>query len=151
MTLARKQHDIFINAEAAEQTAGLFTLAVYGRAVMHALEHMRRFDRQRFNAWYAPYETFMAADPLMRYFLDLRDRVLKEGPPSAGVVHIKIEQSQLPPESLPINVEIATIDLPAFPAHHAGNPILGIQEMTSDYIAYLTRLVADAEHHFASP
>jgi hypothetical protein len=45
----------------------------------------------RFDEWYAPYREAMAADDLMRYFVRLRNEILKEGPPAptGGAMYIE--------------------------------------------------------------
>jgi hypothetical protein len=59
---------------------GLRNVVVFGRSVSYVLQTLRRIDRLRFDAWYAPYEREMRGDALMRYFHDLRNKILKEGP-----------------------------------------------------------------------
>jgi len=46
---------------------------------------MRTIDEERFNEWYKAPQALMAADPLMRWFTDTRNAILKEGPERPGV------------------------------------------------------------------
>jgi len=57
---------------------GLRNLVVFGRAVTNVLQNLRATEA-RFDAWYAPYVVEMGADPLMRYFYELRSVILKQG------------------------------------------------------------------------
>jgi hypothetical protein len=61
--------------------SGFRNVAVFGRAVTNVLQNMRSVDRETFNTWYAPRQEAMRADPLLRYFYELRSEILKEGPP----------------------------------------------------------------------
>lgn len=54
-------------------------ISVYGRATTSALQTLRRVNRAAFDEWYAPIRDWMEGDPLMKYFYDLRNRILKEG------------------------------------------------------------------------
>jgi hypothetical protein len=57
---------------------GLRNLAVYGHATTQALQNLRSVNSD-FDAWYEPIRNEMKGDPLMKYFWDLRSRILKEG------------------------------------------------------------------------
>jgi hypothetical protein len=57
---------------------GLRNLVVFGRAVTNVLQNLRS-TVQDFDTWYAPYQTEMREDPLLRYFYVLRSEILKEG------------------------------------------------------------------------
>jgi hypothetical protein len=60
---------------------GLRNLVVFGRSITFILQTLRGVDRDRFNAWYAPFEKEMRDDALMKYFAELRNTILKEGGP----------------------------------------------------------------------
>lgn len=64
------------------RASGLHNVAVFGRSVSLVLQNMRSVDREGFNAWYRRYAAQMDGDPLMNYFRDLRNEILKEGPPA---------------------------------------------------------------------
>jgi hypothetical protein len=64
--------------EPEARVAGLRNLVVFGRAVTNVLQNLRSTEAT-FNAWYNKYEAEMRADPLMKYFYDLRSRILKQG------------------------------------------------------------------------
>lgn len=72
-------------ADPTRRRPGLRAVATFGRAVIHVLLNLRANDRSRFNAWYEPREEAMEQDPLTRYFIDLRNRTLKEGMPTHSV------------------------------------------------------------------
>jgi len=61
---------------------GIYNVAVFGRSVTLVLQNFRTIDRKKFDEWYAPYLKVLSTDPLFyRYFNDLRNEILKEGPP----------------------------------------------------------------------
>ncbi len=87
-TAALGLHD-FEGADPARRMVGLRNLVVFGRSVTFVLQTLRRVDRVRFDAWYAPHQKAMQQDALLRYFNDLRTSILKEGgPETSQVVHI---------------------------------------------------------------
>jgi hypothetical protein len=53
---------------------GARNVMVFGRSVGNILEHLRRGE-PAFDAWYRRYDQ----EPLMKYIVDFRDRVLKQG------------------------------------------------------------------------
>ncbi|HVC78234.1 MAG TPA: hypothetical protein VND96_17120 [Candidatus Micrarchaeaceae archaeon] len=59
--------------------AGLRNVVVWGRAVTNVLQNIKTFDRERFEAWYAPRQTAMREKTDFKYLVDLRSQVLKEG------------------------------------------------------------------------
>lgn len=70
--------------DASRRPTGLLNVATFGRSVTLVLQNMRTIDRAGFDAWYAPYLKEMADDPLLQYFKNLRNEILKEGPPQMG-------------------------------------------------------------------
>jgi hypothetical protein len=70
------------DADPAVHAMGIYNVAVFGRSVTLVLQKMSSVE-PGFDEWYAPYRTAMAADELMRYFIGLRNEILKEGPPSS--------------------------------------------------------------------
>lgn len=69
---------------------GIQNVAVFGRSVTLALQNLRTVVGDTFDEWYQAHVTAMKSDPLFAYFRDLRNEVLKEGPPPTSVhMHIK--------------------------------------------------------------
>ena len=180
-------------ADPSTHAIGVYTVAVFGRSVTLVLQKMSSVD-PRFDEWYAPYREAMAADELMRYFVDLRNEILKEGPPAAVGGAMYIEQlhgseiaalmSNPPPGAkgffmgdalggsgwevelpdgttgkyyvrLPDSMRVTvSVHLPNAPGMHNGRPLepkdQSIAALCRLYIAYLERIVTDAEHHFSS-
>ena len=57
-------------------------IAVEGRAITNILQNLRNENavgKAAFDRWYEPFVAEMKADPLMRFFYELRTRTLKEG------------------------------------------------------------------------
>jgi hypothetical protein len=80
------------------RAAGIRNVLVFGRAVTNVLQRLRSHV-DGFDEWYAPWQTEMAGDPLLRYLYKLRSDVLKRGvlPTSTGL-HIKhFHTGQIPP------------------------------------------------------
>jgi len=72
-----------------QRMAGVRNVAVFGRAVTNVLQNLRSTEPS-FDAWYAPLVAEMRSDPLLKYFYELRSKVLKEGSTSTTVnMHIK--------------------------------------------------------------
>jgi hypothetical protein len=61
------------------RSAGLRNAVVFGRSVTWVLQNLRSFDRDAFNAWYAPFETAMREDPGFKYLVELRNQFEKQG------------------------------------------------------------------------
>lgn len=62
--------------------SGMHNVAVFGRSVTIVLQNLRSaVDRDAFEVWYAPHVERMKAEPVFRYFVDLRNEILKKGPP----------------------------------------------------------------------
>jgi hypothetical protein len=68
--------DVVSNPE--RRLTGFRNLVVFGRAITNVLQNLRSTEAD-FDSWYAPYVQEMQADPLLRYFYELRSEVLKEG------------------------------------------------------------------------
>lgn len=63
--------------------AGIGNVATYGRATTRILHKLKSCDVE-FTEWYQSYLEEMEEDPLMNYFWELRNEVLKEGSDSIG-------------------------------------------------------------------
>ena len=57
---------------------GLLNLVAFGRAVTNVLQNLRSTEPQ-FDDWYTSFRSEMQQDQLMKYFYNLRSRILKEG------------------------------------------------------------------------
>jgi hypothetical protein len=62
---------------------GIHNVAVFGRSVTLTLQNLRTVvGDEAFDAWYEPHEEHMKQDSTFRWFRDLRNEILKEGPPT---------------------------------------------------------------------
>ncbi|WP_044550326.1 hypothetical protein [Mesorhizobium japonicum] len=57
--------------------SGLMNAVVFGRMVTLSLQNMRN-DVESFDAWYEPHKTKMKDDPVMRFFIELRNKIEKQ-------------------------------------------------------------------------
>jgi hypothetical protein len=65
---------------------GIYNIAVFGRSVTLVLQNLRTIDRKKFDEWYATYSKVLSTDPLFyKYFNELRNEILKEGPPDLNI------------------------------------------------------------------
>lgn len=68
------------SGDPTERSAGLRNVLVFGRSVTFVIQNLRSIvGESRFNSWYAPFQDEMRADPLMRYFVDARNNLEKQG------------------------------------------------------------------------
>jgi hypothetical protein len=65
---------------------GFFSVALFGRSVTLALQHLKTWDEPVFLAWYAAWENEMRGDPLCKFFYDLRSDILHDVVPMVGFV-----------------------------------------------------------------
>jgi hypothetical protein len=83
-----------LGGDLLRRTSGLRNLVVYGHATTQTLQNLRGVNPD-FDGWYMPIREEMQGDPLMKYFWDLRSRILKQGTiggPEINVkTHIKIK------------------------------------------------------------
>jgi hypothetical protein len=63
--------------------AGVRNVVVFGRAVTNILQNLRSTEPE-FDKWYAPHVASMRANPLLRYFYELRTEILKQGTLKTG-------------------------------------------------------------------
>jgi len=70
--------DDLISGSPQRKLSGLRNLVVFGRAITNVLQNLRGTE-PNFDEWYGKYRDEMESDPLMRYFYDLRTKILKEG------------------------------------------------------------------------
>ncbi|NCT70357.1 MAG: hypothetical protein GXC75_05385 [Xanthomonadaceae bacterium] len=85
-TLQTAQHglDDLLGKDAARHYTGLRNLIVFGRSVTFVLQNLRGIVGIDFDAWYEPQKVAMSADPLMRYFVQSRNELEKQGKLSVG-------------------------------------------------------------------
>ena len=68
------------SGDPSERSAGLRNVLVFGRSVTFVIQNLRSIvGESRFNSWYAPFQDQMRADPLMRYFVEARNNLEKQG------------------------------------------------------------------------
>jgi hypothetical protein len=84
LTTARRGLGDLEGSDPARRMIGLRNLVVFGRSVTYVLQTLRRVSRLKFDTWYGPYEREMRDDPLLRYFHNLRNTILKEGGPATS-------------------------------------------------------------------
>lgn len=171
--------------------SGLRNVAVFGRSVTFVLQTLRAVDAERFDTWYEPWKAEMQKDPLLRYFVALRNTIEKEGGPDTSL-SMQIEyldtrdlqplmdnpppgassffvgdyvggsgwEIELPDGriekfyvSLPEQVVAPyNLNLTDPPTEHLGQAIAdtSAESLCALYVAYLSRLVDDAERHFST-
>ncbi len=61
-----------------ERMASLRNLVVFGRSVTFVLQNLRSIEPE-FDSWYEPFVNEMNSNPLMKFFVDLRNKILKTG------------------------------------------------------------------------
>ena len=96
--------------QSKNRLSGLMNVAVFGVSVTCVLQNLRSVQPE-FDKWYEPYKLQMAADPLMKYFWNLRSEILKEGKLQLGshaVLNLNVSPStsfdRIPPP--PPNVKV---------------------------------------------
>lgn len=83
-TLETAQHGLLdMKRDPARRQSGLRNLVVFGRAVTNVLQNLRSTEKS-FDEWYQRYVEEMKADPLMKFFYELRTRILKRGDLAVG-------------------------------------------------------------------
>jgi hypothetical protein len=82
LAAARQGLDDLFSDDENRRIFGIHNVAVFGRSVTFVLQNLRSAT-ESFDAWYEPIKEAMQADPLLRYFVELRNEILKEGGPVA--------------------------------------------------------------------
>jgi len=139
VTHLRVAHLGLRDMEASDQDRvllGFFGVAVFGRSVTLALQHLKTWDEPAFLAWYEPWVAQMRQDPLCRFFYELRTDILHDVVPMVGVVLGAWGQNALRPGS------VTVLDRPV-PTEHRGKPIddTSTSNLCRLYLAYLDELV----------
>jgi hypothetical protein len=86
LSMARLGFHDMSESEQSRVVLGFCSVAVFGRSVTLALQHLRTWDREVFNEWYKPWLDEMTADPLCRFFYELRTDILHGGVPTISFV-----------------------------------------------------------------
>jgi hypothetical protein len=94
---------------------GFLGVVVFGRSMTLVMQNLRGHDRDAFDSWYAPWRTEMQDDPLMRYFCDLRTKVIHHDAPAIGIV-LAGHGENVPP------IGSITVEGLPLPARHLGRP-----------------------------
>lgn len=154
--------------------SGFNNLVVWGRAVTNILQRLRGLDRERFDTWYEPFRVEMEADPLMRWFYEMRsvalkvgegpeleatsssdsDAVLEANPPpgtdsvrSGGELFVRLSDGTL----VPARIAHSRLMFPDAPDRHLGSFIgkRPAMELGRMYWTYLDNLVNRARDEYA--
>lgn len=80
-TLETARHGLsdLLNPSRSRRNTGLRNLITFGRSVSFVIQNLRGVEGLNFDAWYQPHQDAMKADPLMRYFVDARNELEKQG------------------------------------------------------------------------
>jgi hypothetical protein len=68
-----------LDSSRSRRMSGLRNLIAFGRSVTFVLQNLRSVVREEFDAWYEPHQQAMKNDPLMRYFVEARNELEKQG------------------------------------------------------------------------
>lgn len=63
----------------SRRNTGLRNLITFGRSVSFVIQNLRGVEGLDFDVWYQPRQEAMKADALMRYFVDARNELEKQG------------------------------------------------------------------------
>ena len=114
---------------------GFLGVVVFGRSMTFVMQNLRTHEREAFDSWYAPWREEMKGDPLMRYFNDLRTKVIHHDAPAIGIL-LAGHGATLPPIG-----SIAVDGLP-LPESHLGQSLddTSMVNLCRLYLAYLERM-----------
>ncbi len=77
---ARLGLDDLLDTTRSRRMSGLRNLIAFGRSVTFVLQNLRSVvPPGTFDTWYEPHRQALRADPLMRYFVDARNELEKQG------------------------------------------------------------------------
>jgi len=68
-----------LDTSRSRRMSGLKNLIAFGRSVTFVLQNLRSVVGRDFDAWYEPHQQSMKNDPLMRYFVEARNELEKQG------------------------------------------------------------------------
>jgi hypothetical protein len=78
LATARLGLDDMLSTDRTRRMSGLRNLIVFGRSVTFTLQNLSS-KAEGFDEWYSAEQEVMKADSLMKYFLNLRNEILKQG------------------------------------------------------------------------
>jgi hypothetical protein len=81
---------------------GFLGVVVFGRSMTLVMQNLRTHDRVAFEDWYRPWQQEMQGDALMKYFSDLRTKVIHQDAPAIGIVLASAGQNALPIGSITV-------------------------------------------------
>jgi hypothetical protein len=146
------------NLDFARIMLGFFGVVVFGRSVTLALQHLRTFDEQAFDAWYAPWQAEMKDDPVFVFFNKLRTDILHDVDPIIGVVigsgsgrYNPVDDYIDTGEIMPKGTVSLGPDYPR-PTSHRGKPIKSadMRHLATVYLGYLDELMTAVSPFIAS-
>lgn len=77
---AKFGYDDLVSGDRRRRYSAIRNLVVFGRSVTFVLQNLKTpVGEDKFNAWYGPIQDEMKNDVLMRYFVTLRNEILKQG------------------------------------------------------------------------
>jgi hypothetical protein len=77
---AKYGFDDLVSKERQRRLSAIRNIVVFGRSVTFVLQNLKTpVGDQKFNEWYEPLQEQMKADVLMKYFVTLRNEILKQG------------------------------------------------------------------------
>lgn len=87
---ARHGYEDLTGSDRSRRYTGLRNLIVFGRSVTFVLQNLKSsVGEEKFSAWYDPHQDQLKADPVMKYFVTLRNELEKQGKlPVSSSVHI---------------------------------------------------------------
>ena len=114
---------------------GFLGIVVFGRSMTLVMQNLRTHDREAFDSWYAPWQEEMKGDSLMRYFCDLRTRVIHRDAPAISVLLAGFGENVPPIGSI-------NIDGLPLPECHLGQPLddTSMGNLCRLYVAYLQQM-----------
>lgn len=71
--------DDLLNPGRARRMSGLRNLISFGRSVTFVMQNLRSVVDEEFDKWYEPRQQVLKADSLMRYFVQARNELEKQG------------------------------------------------------------------------
>lgn len=80
-TLATAKHGLedLLDSRRNRRMSGLRNLIVFGRSVTFVLQNLRSVVPEQFDTWYVPQQEILKNDALMRYFVEARNELEKQG------------------------------------------------------------------------
>ena len=80
LSTAKHGYQDLVSGDKARRFTGLRNLIVFGRSVTFVLQNLRStVGKERFDTWYEPEQELMKADPVLKYFVKLRNDLEKQG------------------------------------------------------------------------